>query len=43
MMTAHIVYPQLDPEYPATLAPVLLQGMLREADGLPRAWSSPTR
>ena len=33
MMTAHIVYPQLDPEYPATLSPVLLQGILRDEWG----------
>lgn len=29
VMTAHIVYPQLDPERPATLSPVLLDGLLR--------------
>lgn len=30
LMTAHIVYPQLDAERPATLSPVLLTGVLRE-------------
>jgi beta-N-acetylhexosaminidase len=30
MMTAHIVYPQLDPEHPATLSKVLIQGLLRD-------------
>ncbi|MBV8036036.1 MAG: beta-N-acetylhexosaminidase [Pelomonas sp.] len=29
MMTAHIVYPQLDGERPATLSPALLDGILR--------------
>ncbi|ODU10364.1 MAG: hypothetical protein ABS84_03010 [Rubrivivax sp. SCN 71-131] len=29
VMTAHIVYPQLDAERPATLSPVLLDGVLR--------------
>jgi len=29
VMTAHIVYPQLDPERPATLSPTLLQTVLR--------------
>jgi len=29
VMTAHIVYPQLDPERPATLSPVLLSTVLR--------------
>jgi beta-N-acetylhexosaminidase len=29
MMTAHIVYPQIDPERPATLSPELLGGILR--------------
>jgi len=33
MMTAHIVYPQLDPEHPATLSPVLLDGLLRKEWG----------
>lgn len=30
MMTAHIVYPQLDAERPATLSPALLGGILRQ-------------
>ncbi len=33
LMTAHIVYPQLDPERPATLSPVLLQRLLRDELG----------
>jgi beta-N-acetylhexosaminidase len=33
LMTAHIVYPQLDPDRPATLSPVLLTGLLRERLG----------
>jgi beta-N-acetylhexosaminidase len=33
LMTAHIVYPRLDPERPATLSPVLLDGLLRERLG----------
>lgn len=33
MMTAHIVYPQLDPEHPATLSKRVLGGLLREAIG----------
>lgn len=33
LMTAHIVYPQLDPELPATLSPVLLAGLLRQRLG----------
>lgn len=30
MMTAHIVYPALDPEYPATMSRAILTGILRE-------------
>ncbi|PTT78140.1 beta-N-acetylhexosaminidase [Pelomonas sp. HMWF004] len=30
MMTAHIVYPQIDPDRPATLSPALLGGILRQ-------------
>jgi beta-N-acetylhexosaminidase len=30
MMTAHIVYPQIDPDRPATLSPALLKGILRD-------------
>jgi len=30
MMTAHIVYPALDPEYPATMSRRILTGLLRE-------------
>ncbi len=33
MMTAHIVYPQLDAEHPATLSRQILGGVLREAWG----------
>ncbi len=30
MMTAHIVYPALDPEYPATMSHTILTGILRD-------------
>ncbi len=30
MMTAHIVYPQIDPDRPATLSPALIGGILRQ-------------
>lgn len=33
LMTAHIVYPQLDAERPATLSPVLIDGVLRQRLG----------
>jgi beta-N-acetylhexosaminidase len=33
MMTAHIVYPQIDPEHPATLSHAMLTGVLRQAMG----------
>jgi beta-N-acetylhexosaminidase len=33
LMTAHIVYPKLDAERPATLSPALLDGVLRERIG----------
>ncbi|RVU44401.1 beta-N-acetylhexosaminidase [Rubrivivax rivuli] len=33
VMTAHIVYPQLDAERPATLSPAILQGILRDEWG----------
>lgn len=33
VMTAHIVYPQLDAELPATLSPRILQGILRDEWG----------
>src|SRR6185295_12334311 len=33
MMTAHIVYPQLDPEHPATLSKRVLGTLLREGWG----------
>lgn len=33
MMTAHIVYPQLDPEHPATLSRRILGGILRDEWG----------
>jgi beta-N-acetylhexosaminidase len=31
LMTAHIVYPQIDPDHPATLSKPLVQGLLRES------------
>jgi len=33
VMTAHIVYPQIDPEHPATLSKAVLGGVLREGIG----------
>ena len=33
VMTAHIVYPRIDPDHPATLSRKLLRGMLRDAWG----------
>jgi beta-N-acetylhexosaminidase len=33
LMTAHIVYPQLDPDHPATLSRAILGGLLRERWG----------
>lgn len=33
VMTAHIVYPQIDPDYPATLSRKILGGILREELG----------
>ncbi len=33
VMTAHIVFPQLDPELPATLSPVIVRTLLREQLG----------
>jgi beta-N-acetylhexosaminidase len=33
VMTAHIVYPQIDPEHPATLSRPILTGLLRESIG----------
>ena len=33
LMTAHIIYPQIDPEHPATLSRPLLTGLLRERIG----------
>ena len=30
VMTAHIVYPQIDPDHPATLSPKVLGGLLRQ-------------
>jgi beta-N-acetylhexosaminidase len=33
MMTAHIVYPALDPEFPATMSRTILTGILREQWG----------
>jgi beta-N-acetylhexosaminidase len=33
LMTAHVLYPALDPEFPATLSPAILQGLLRRTLG----------
>jgi beta-N-acetylhexosaminidase len=33
VMTAHIVYPQIDPEHPATLSEAVLNGILRNSFG----------
>lgn len=33
VMTAHILYPRIDPEYPVTLSPRILQGILRDRLG----------
>jgi beta-N-acetylhexosaminidase len=33
IMTAHILYPQIDPEYPVTLSEIFLKGLLRERLG----------
>lgn len=33
LMTAHIVYPQIDPEHPATLSKSVLTGVLRDSIG----------
>lgn len=33
MMTAHIVYPQIDPQHPATLSETFLNGVLRNSIG----------
>ncbi len=33
VMTAHVIFPALDPAWPATLSPVLLTGLLREKMG----------
>jgi beta-N-acetylhexosaminidase len=33
VMTAHIVYPQLDPDHPATLSQTILKGILRDEWG----------
>lgn len=33
LMTAHIVYPQIDPEHPATLSRPILTGLLRDTIG----------
>ncbi len=30
MMTAHVLYPAIDPEMPATLSATALQGLLRQ-------------
>jgi beta-N-acetylhexosaminidase len=33
LMTAHVLYPQIDPDYPATLSQKILTGLLREKLG----------
>jgi beta-N-acetylhexosaminidase len=33
LMTAHVLYPQIDPEFPATLSKRILRDMLRERFG----------
>ena len=33
LMTAHIVYPHLDPDHPATLSPRIIQGVIRDRIG----------
>ena len=33
VMTAHVVYPELDPDYPATMSPPVVRGWLRDALG----------
>jgi beta-N-acetylhexosaminidase len=33
IMTAHVLYPQIDPEFPATLSKKIIQGILREEMG----------
>lgn len=33
IMTAHILYPQIDPQYPATLSSIILQDILRKQMG----------
>lgn len=33
VMTAHILYPRIDPEHPATLSPAVLRGLLRQRLG----------
>jgi beta-N-acetylhexosaminidase len=33
LMTAHVLYPALDPDFPATLSPRIVTGMLREQLG----------
>jgi beta-N-acetylhexosaminidase len=33
IMTAHILYPQIDPDFPVTLSAIFLRGLLRERLG----------
>jgi beta-N-acetylhexosaminidase len=33
IMTAHILYPQIDPDFPVTLSPIFLRGLLRQRLG----------
>jgi beta-glucosidase-like glycosyl hydrolase len=36
IMTAHVLYPSLDPDYPATLSPAIIDGILRRSMGYDR-------
>lgn len=33
VMTAHVKYPEIDPDFPATLSPIILKGVLRDQLG----------
>ena len=39
VMTAHVVYPALDPDNPATRSPKILRGLLRDELGSRASWS----
>ena len=43
VMTAHVVYPALDAERPATFSPAVLRGLLRDTPSASAACASPTR